>query len=95
MLKNASFRAVFFGGILLSVIDFPEYATRGEVPAEPIWNLGLIASPATSIFSLLALGFYLRYRIDHRRHAEIVESLEQRRRAAPADSEGGRSGAAL
>ncbi|MYE14589.1 MAG: hypothetical protein F4X99_23605 [Gammaproteobacteria bacterium] len=68
-----------FGGILLSAIDFPTYATRGEVPAETVWNLGLIAGPATSIFSLLALGFYLRYRINHRRHAEIVAALEARR----------------
>ena len=80
---TAAFGTVF-GGVLLSVIDFPEYATRGEVPAETIWNLGLIAGPATSIFSLLALGFYLRYRINHRRHAEIVAALQARRDAAPA-----------
>ena len=80
---TAAFGTVF-GGILLSVIDFPEYATRGEVPAETIWKLGLIAGPATSIFSLLALGFYLRYRINHRRHTEIVTALQARRDAAPA-----------
>ena len=80
---TAAFGTVF-GGILLSVIDFPEYATRGEVPAETIWKLGLIAGPATSIFSLLALGFYLRYRINHRRHTEIVAALQARRDAAPA-----------
>lgn len=68
-----------FGGILLSAIDFPEDATRGEVPAETVWNLGLIAGPATSIFSLAALGFYLRYRINRRRHAEIVVALGERR----------------
>ena len=80
---TAAFGTVF-GGVLLSVIDFPTYATRGEVPAETIWNLGLIAGPATSIFSLLALGFYLRYRINHRRHTEIVAALQARRDAAPA-----------
>lgn len=68
-----------FGGILLSMIDFPANATRGEVPTETVWNLGLIAGPATSVFSLLALGFYLRYRINFRRHAEIVAALEHRR----------------
>lgn len=67
-----------FGGILLSAIDFPENATRGSLAAETVWNLGLIAGPATSIFSLLALGFYLRYRIDRQRHAEIVAALRQR-----------------
>ena len=71
-----------FGGILLSVIDFPENAVRGSVPPETVWNLGLIAGPATSVFSLLALLFYLRYRINRQRHRAIVEQLQQRRAAA-------------
>ena len=70
-----------FGGILLSIIEFPEEATRGDVPPETVWNLGLIAGPATSIFSLAALGFYLRYRINRRRHEEIVVALQERRAA--------------
>ena len=71
-----------FGGVLLSLIDFPEQATRGDIPAETIWKLGLIAGPATSIFSLLALGFYLRYRINAARHAEITAALAVRARGA-------------
>ncbi|MCY4015284.1 MAG: MFS transporter [Gammaproteobacteria bacterium] len=71
-----------FGGILLSAIDFPENATRGSVPAETVWNLGLIAGPATSVFSLLALLFYLRYRINRQRHRAIVEQLLKRRAAS-------------
>ncbi len=67
-----------FGGALLSLIEFPENAERGTVPAETVWQLGFVAGPATSIFSLLALGFYLRYRIDRRRHAEIRQALEAR-----------------
>ena len=82
--KSTQAFGTVFGGILLSAIDFPEFATRGEVPAETIWNLGFIAGPATSIFSLLALGFYLRYRINHRRHTEIVAALEARRSEGPA-----------
>ncbi len=66
-----------FGGALLSAIDFPEKAVRGEVPADTVWNLGLVAGPATSTFSLLALLFYLRYDIDRHRHAEIVSKLRQ------------------
>ncbi|MCY3839263.1 MAG: hypothetical protein OXH09_11580 [Gammaproteobacteria bacterium] len=49
------------------------------MPAETVWNLGLIAGPATSVFSLLALLFYLRYRITRKRHRAIVEQLQQRR----------------
>ena len=68
-----------FGGILLSAIEFPARATRGEVPEDVVWHLGMIAGPATSIFSLLAVGFYLMYCIDHVRHREIVRLLEERK----------------
>ena len=75
-----------FGGVLLSAIDFPEKAERGAVAAETVWNLGLIAGPATSTFSLLALLFYLRYRINRERHAHISERLQQQRAAANSPS---------
>ncbi|MEM7017210.1 MAG: MFS transporter, partial [Pseudomonadota bacterium] len=74
-----------FGGSLLSVIEFPAGAARGSVDPETVWNLGLIAGPATSIFSLAALGFYLMYKINAKRHQEIVTALEARR-ASQADS---------
>ena len=76
--KASAAFGTMFGGILLSAIDFPEHAVRGTVPPETVWNLGLIAGPATSIFSLLALGFYLRYEINRKRHAEVVAALRQR-----------------
>lgn len=72
-----------FGGILLSVIEFPEQATRGTVPPETVWYLGLIAGPATSVFSILALGFYFKYEISFKRHREIMVDLEKRRVAVP------------
>lgn len=68
-----------FGGILLSLIEFPENATRGSIPPETIWKLGLIAGPATSIFSLLALGFYFMYKINFQRHQQIMIDLDKRR----------------
>ena len=76
--KASAAFGTMFGGMLLSAIDFPEHAVRGTVPPETVWNLGLIAGPATSIFSLLALGFYLRYEINRKRHAEVVAALRQR-----------------
>ena len=77
--KAATAFGTLFGGFLLSAIDFPENAVRGSVAPETVWNLGFIAGPATSIFSLLALGFYLLYRINRKRHAEIVVALRERR----------------
>lgn len=63
------------GGFMLSIIEFPEQAVRGEVPADVVWNLGFIAGPATSVFSLLAVGFYLRYQISRERHRVIMSEL--------------------
>jgi Na+/melibiose symporter-like transporter len=52
------------------------------VPADIVWNLGFIQGPATSIFTLIGLFLYLGYRLDRKRHAEIMAELEVRRRAA-------------
>ena len=61
-----------------SWIAFPRGAVMGSVPADIVWQLGLIAEPATSVFTLGGLVLYLRYRIDRKRHAEILRSLKVR-----------------
>ena len=66
------------GGILLDWIAFPRGAVMGSVPAEIVWQLGFIAGPATSVFTLGGLALYVRYRIDRKRHAEIMQSLRAR-----------------
>lgn len=78
-LKASGAIGVVLGGFMLSLIEFPTGAVRGDVPPETVWNLGFVAGPATSVFSLLALVFYFSYRISYRRHREIVSSLELRR----------------
>jgi Na+/melibiose symporter-like transporter len=50
----------------------------GSVPAEIVWQLGFIAGPATSVFTLGGLALYVRYRIDRKRHAAIMQSLGAR-----------------
>ena len=57
-----------------------------------VWNLGFIAGPGTSIFSLIALGFYLMYRIDRRRDAEILKALEIKLQKETIDSQDTASG---
>ena len=44
-----------------------------------IWKVGFIAGPVTSIFTLGALGFYFFYRIDRKRHEEILVELAKRK----------------
>lgn len=80
-MKATSAFGTLLGGLLLSWIDFPENVARGELSAQMTWELGFILGPATSIFSLAAILFYLGYNINKRRHDEIMAELSQRRKA--------------
>ncbi len=77
--KATAALGALIGGILLDVIAFPRNATAGSVPADVIWNLGFLEGPATSVLSLCGVLFYLRYRIDRRRHAEIRDAIAARK----------------
>ena len=77
-IKATSAFGMLAGGALLTAIEFPTNVTRGELSAEMTWQLGFIVGPATSIFSLAAILFYLDYRIDSRRHREIMAGLAER-----------------
>lgn len=78
MKATAAF-GTLLGGMLLTLIDFPVNVDRGELSAQMTWDLGFILGPATSIFSVVAVAFYLGYDIDKRRHGEIMAALENRR----------------
>jgi Na+/melibiose symporter-like transporter len=68
----------FLGGIVLDVISFPRGAIAGSVPADTVWWLGFVEGPGTSLISLAGVLFYLRYRIDRKRHAEIRRAIAER-----------------
>ncbi len=78
--KATSSIGLIFGGILLDYIQFPRGAASGSVDPDIVWNLGFIAGPATSVFTLFGLLFYLGYRISRVRHQEIQAELAMRRR---------------
>lgn len=80
-LKATSSMGLIFGGILLDFIAFPRGAKLGEVEAETVWQLGLIAGPATSIFTFFGMALYMGYRIDRARHEEITRELARRARS--------------
>ena len=80
------------GGAILDLIAFPRGAEVGSVPPEVIFNLGLAQGPLTSIFTLAGLLLYMTYRLDRRRHSDIVAELEQRRRASGGEESRGRAG---
>ncbi len=69
------------GGIVLDLIAFPSGAAAGSVPAETIWWLGFTEGPATSLLSITGILFYLRYKIDRKRHSEIRAAIAARQQA--------------
>lgn len=69
------------GGVLLDVISFPRGAVAGTVDPDIVWYLGFVEGPATSIISFCGVLFYLRYRIDRKRHAEIRAAIDARQAA--------------
>ena len=84
--KATSSFGLIFGGVLLDWIQFPRGAITGEVAEPIIWQLGVIAGPATSVFTFFGMALYLRYRIDRKRHLEITEALAiQRNQVSPVD----------
>tara|TARA_A100001037_G_scaffold42814_1_gene33831 strand:+ start:22227 stop:23717 length:1491 start_codon:yes stop_codon:yes gene_type:complete len=81
--------ASIIGGVALDLIGFPRGAAPGEVEADVLFRLGLVAGPLTSILGLFILLFYLAYRLDRNRVAEIQAELAIRRAETAAQSEPG------
>ena len=72
----------FVAGFCLEFFDFPENAEVGSVPERAIDGLLIMNGPAYLALSLIGISFMLMYRIDKKRHAEILSELEARREAA-------------
>jgi Na+/melibiose symporter-like transporter len=68
-------------GIGLDVIGFPENAVPGEVSSDVLFRLGIFYAPVAAIPGLISVYCYGLYRMDRRRHEEIVAELQERRRA--------------
>ena len=86
--KVNSSLGIVLGGFLLDFIQFPRDAKMGEVESDIVWQLGLIAGPATSVFSTIGVLCYLFYRIDRKRHAAITAALGERQAAMSGSGEG-------
>ena len=73
-------------GTGMDLIAFPTGAKAAEIPPEVIHQFGILAGPLTLLPGLLSIGFYLRYKIDGQRHAEIRRALDERKQGQPGDS---------
>ena len=69
-------------GVALDFISFPKGAQIGSVPAETIFNLGLVVGPGMMGLHLLGLFFVSRYRITREYHQQVLAQLAERTRRA-------------
>jgi Na+/melibiose symporter-like transporter len=68
----------FFAGIAIDLIHFPRQAAVGEVPAQAILGLGVIAGPVLCVVHLLTVAVLFLYPIDALRYQRIRDALEAR-----------------
>ncbi len=82
LIKAISSVGVVVGGWIIDWINFPRGARAGTVPEDVLWDLGLYQAPLPSVFVFIAVILYSGYRLDRKRHAEIIAALTLRREAA-------------
>ena len=63
-------------GFLLSLISWPTETSVGDVPAEVVFDLGLIYGPVIGAIWLTSAYAISRYRISRKGHAEALQKLE-------------------
>ncbi|MEE8556987.1 MAG: MFS transporter, partial [Myxococcota bacterium] len=79
--KSASGIGHQVAGFGIDLIGFPTNAVPGEVPLDIIRNLGILYGPGLLVLGLISFVFLARYRLDHKRVAEIQEELGRPRAA--------------
>jgi GPH family glycoside/pentoside/hexuronide:cation symporter len=80
--KAASGVGNIVAGFGLDIINWPrgpEIQTAADVPAETLTNLGILYGPIVAGFGIVSVLLYLPYSLTRERHAQILETLEQRR----------------
>jgi len=82
--KAAAALATILGGIVLDLVGFPKGAEAGQVSADILFRLGIVAAPATIIIGLANLLFFAAYRLNRAKLAEIKAELNKRRAEAAA-----------
>ena len=72
----------FIGAFGLDLISWPtgsDIQSAADVPAETLFNLGLLYGPVVAGFSVIALWCYTHYDLSKERHAQVLATLKQRR----------------
>jgi glycoside/pentoside/hexuronide:cation symporter, GPH family len=76
--KAVSALGTMIGGAILSFVDFPVGATVEEVPADIIFNMGIINGPILHLFFFIPLIIYTRYNLSRVQHLKVREALERK-----------------
>jgi Na+/melibiose symporter-like transporter len=67
----------FFAGVALDLyVRLPFEAVPGQLEDDVLVRLGISAGPVMSIAACLSLFTYTRYRLDRKRHQEILRALQ-------------------
>ena len=80
--KCASGAGNMVAGFGLAAIAWPTgvtMRTAADVPADALFNLGLLFGPIVAGFAVVAVWCYSHYNLDRAKHAAIVAQLAQRR----------------
>jgi Na+/melibiose symporter-like transporter len=80
-MKSTIGLGTLIGGFGLAFIDFPENAVAGELESGVVNGLLFMSGPLYFVFMALGVAFMWMYRIDKKRHTEILAVLEERRSA--------------
>ena len=71
--------ATLFAGLMLDFyVRLPEAAIPGEIEQDVLTRLAITAGPIMGASALVSLAVYSLYRLDRRRHAEILQEIEKR-----------------
>jgi len=81
-IKATSGLGILFGGVILSMINLPVQAIPSDVPAQAIFNLGLIVGLCLPLLHLVPIAMIRRYAITRAVHGDIRRQLDERRKAA-------------
>ncbi len=70
-------------GFVLWFINFNPNSTPGEVPESVLFNLGVVYC-ALVFLMFISISVVIPYKLDRKRHTEILKKLEERRKKADA-----------
>ncbi len=85
--KAASGMGNIVAGLGLDIINWPRgvnVKTAADVPVETLVHLGILYGPIVAGFGIVSVLCYLPYSLTRQRHAEILETLAQKRIAEQA-----------